>query len=289
MARTHSIESAHHFAREAMRTTFHIRIPGRGKPAAQAAANECFERLEAMENLLSRFIEGSDVWQINHMQAGETLYLSEECHECLLAAMDAYQRTGGLFDVTLGRRIEHRKSGAAGPPPPAEGRLIIHPDTPAVTCEAPGREIDLGGIGKGYALDRMAALLAEWDLDAALLSAGASTLLAVGPEAWPVDLAGDGASLRIELRRAALSASGTAIQGAHVVDPRFDEDAAPPAIPWKRVWVRAGTAALADAMSTAALLMDPEELAEFAASPDGPDVVWVDDGTEVRPAPAPNP
>jgi len=289
MASIHPIDSAYHFAHEAMRTTFHIRIPGCEKPAAQAAANECFERLEAMENLLSRFIEGSDVWQINHMQAGETLYLSEECHECLLAAMDAYQRTGGLFDVTLGRRIEHRKSGADGPPPPVEGRLIVHPDTPAVTCEAPGREIDLGGIGKGYALDRMAALLSEWDLDSALLSAGASTLLVVGAEAWPVDLTGDGASQRIELYQAALSASGTGIQGAHVIDPRFDEDAAPPSIPWKRVWVRTRTAALADAMSTAALLMAPEELAEFAASPDGPAAVWVDDGNEVRPISTPNP
>ena len=263
-----------------MRTTFHIRILGCEKPAARAMANECFERLEAMENLLSRFLEGSDVWQINHLQAGQTLYISEECHECLLAAMEAYSRTGGLFDVTLGRRIEHRKSGAAGPPPPVEGRLVVHPDVPAVTCEAPGREIDLGGIGKGFALDRMAALLAEWGAQSALLAAGASTLLAVGPEPWAAELTGDADSRRIELQSTALSASGTGIQGGHIIDPR-GETTTPP--PWKRVWAIAPDAAMADAMSTAALLMTPEELAEFAASPDGPDAVWSDDGEKITP------
>jgi len=83
------------------------------------------------------------------------------------------------------------------------------------------------------------------------------------------------------LRRTALSASGTGIQGEHVIDPRWEDGSDSPAIPWKRVWVRAGTAALADAMSTAALLMDREELAEFASSLDGPDAVWVDDGGKV--------
>jgi thiamine biosynthesis lipoprotein len=283
MIRPNPIGSARHFAHEAMRTTFSIRILGGGEAEARAMANECFDRLEILENHLSRFLDGSDVWRINHMQAGETLYLSEECHECLLLAMDAYSRTGGLFDVTLGRAVEHRKSGAAGPPPPVEGRLVIHPDTPAVTCETPGREIDLGGIGKGFALDCLAGLLSEWGAESALLAAGASTLLAMGPEAWPVDLAGEGGTRRIDLRGRAFSASGTGIQGSHVVDPREGAgdggDNAP--IPWKRVWVLAPDAALADAMSTAALLMDAGELAGFAAGADGPDAVWADAGTRL--------
>ena len=62
---------------------------------------------------------------------------------------------------------------------------------PAITCEEPGREIDLGGIGKGFALDQLKQLLTEWDADDALLAAGASSLLAFGPSAWPVDLTGE--------------------------------------------------------------------------------------------------
>lgn len=251
------------FAHEAMHTTFQLRICESDEALAQDMARECFEHLDLLESQLSRFMESSDVSRINHMAAGETLYISEPCHQCLLTALDAHARTGGLFDITLGSRIEHRKSGASGPLPPLAGELVIHPDVAAVTCESPGREIDLGGIGKGFALDRLQQILADWGAEGGLLAAGASSLLAFGPQAWPVDLTGSGESIRISLRGAALSASGTGIQGSHIVHP--GGDAALPTTPCERTWVTTSTAALAEIWSTALMLLEPAEMRNFIA------------------------
>ncbi len=250
------------FTHEAMHTTFSLRLAGMAAGQAAGVARECFELVDLLESRLSRFREGSDVWRINRMKAGETLYLSDACHRCLLLALDAHARSGGLFDAALGAAIEHRKEGRPGTPPPPAGRLVIHPDVPAVTCAEPGRQLDLGGIGKGFALDEVKALLADWGAGGALIAAGASTLLAIGGDTWPVELAGDRAARWIGLAGHALSASGTGVQAGHVVDPRGEAE---PGAAWRRVWLVATSAGLADALSTAALLMDAGELARFAA------------------------
>ena len=156
------LPASHQFSQDAMHTTFSMRLIGDDAQLVAGVARECFDLLDSLESKLSRFVDGSDVFRINRLRAGETLYLSEHCHRCLLSAMDAYALTGGLFDITLGRRIAHRKSGSGNPVPPLAGKLIVHPDLPAITCETPGREIDLGGIGKGFALDLMGELLLDW-------------------------------------------------------------------------------------------------------------------------------
>lgn len=269
-----------HFEHEAMNTTFTLRLRGKDAETAQGMARECFDLIDRLESRLSRFIDGSDISRINHMQAGETLYLSEDCHRCLLLALDAYSRTGGLFDITLGRRIEHRKSGGTGPPPAITGSLVIHPDVPAVTCAEAGRELDLGGIGKGFALDQVKQLLTDWEADDALLAAGASSLLAFGPGAWPVDLTGECASRRIVLSNMALSASGTGIQGSHIIHPAGPDAA--PATASPRIWVLAPTAALAEIWSTALMLVEPEEIpAIIAGEPEIPAVYADLDGEVV--------
>ncbi len=268
------------FTHEAMHTTFSLRLCGMDEKAAAGVARECYERLEVLEKHLSRFADGGDVLRINHLSAGESLYVSEDCHQCLLLALEAHSLTGGLFDITLGSRIQHRKSSAPGPPPPLAGQLIIHPDIAAVTCVEPGRELDLGGIGKGFALDQLKLLLHEWDVEGALLAAGASSLLAFGPGEWPVDLTDECGSVRIGLRDQALSASGSVIQGMHILHPAGEQ--AMPAAPPTRVWVTAGTAAFAEIWSTALMLMEPEEIAAFIAGKPGIDGVHVACGSGVR-------
>lgn len=257
------LPAARLFTHEAMHTTFQLHICGGNETLTRDMARECFEQLDLLESKLSRFIEGSDIYRINQMQAGETLYVSEPCHQCLLIGLEAHARTGGLFDITLGSRIEHQKSGESGPLPPLAGKLTVHPDIPALSCESPGRQIDLGGIGKGFALDQLRQLLIEWSAEGGLLAAGASSLLAFGPQTWPVDLAGETASTRIHLQNAALSASGTGIQGSHIVHP--GGTAAMPAAPCKRLWVTAATAALAETWSTALMLLEPDNLRDFIA------------------------
>ena len=275
------IPDARLFTHDAMNTTFSLRLREVEESTARSIARECCDLLDMLESRLSRFIEGSDVSRINHLHAGETLYLGDPTHQCLLLSLDACARTGGLFDITLGTRIEHRKTGAAGPEPPLAGRLTIHPDVPAITCESPGREIDLGGIGKGFALDQLHQLLTEWEVPGALLAAGGSSLLAFGPTAWPVDLTGERGAVRVFLTNQALAASGTGIQGSHIVHPGGPD--AMPALPCKRIWVTAPTATLAEIWSTALMLVTPEEMTEWIVGNDDLTGVYVErDGGRVE-------
>ena len=188
----------HHIvSHDAMKTTYSLRLCGEDEALLRSLACECINRIDELEQKLSRYFEGGDVFRINNMRKDETLHVSEECHECLLQAMEAHLHTGGLFDPTLGTVIEHRKSGGAGAAPRPTGQLSIHPDVPAVTCLEPGRVIDLGGIGKGFTLDQLALYLRDWDLEGGLLSAGASTHLAFGKHSWPIDLSSAVETLRV--------------------------------------------------------------------------------------------
>ena len=249
-----------HFHHEAMNTTFHLRLP-EGLRGATDMAIECFEELDRLEGKLSRYREDSDISRINSLAAGETVFICEETHRCLLLAFDLHERTGGLFDVTLGRAIRHRKDAESGPPPETIGSLMIHPDEPAVTCIEPGRELDLGGIGKGFALDHLRAILATWDAPEGLLSAGASTHLGFGDRDWSIELAATRGSHSVPLRNASLSSSGTAIQGSHIVHPDPDAPLAD-----GRAWILARSGAASDAWSTALLLSPIDTLAPWLAA-----------------------
>jgi thiamine biosynthesis lipoprotein len=258
------VKQAGNFRHEAMKTTFSLILPDEGPAEAGGLARECFEHLDYLESRLSRYIEGSDVWQINHMEAGDQLFLSEACHKCLLQAREAQQLTEGRFDVSLGTIIEHQKTKVDGPPVAVHGCLVIDPDRPLVTCEEAGREIDLGGIGKGFALDSMGSLLKDWGVKNALLSAGASTHLAVGTRPWKLALSGDHQSLSIEILDRAMSASGTAFEGMHLVTAT----GSPTSYPCKRAWAVARTAAIADAWSTALMLLTKEEIHSLKTLPE---------------------
>jgi thiamine biosynthesis lipoprotein len=252
------LADSHLFSHDAMNTTFALRFRGLDPGTARDLAYECFAQIDLLESRLSRYVDSSDISRINHLGAGETLYLHDTSYQCLLLALDAHARTGGLFDITLGSQIAHRKAGGDSPPPPTAGSLIIHPDVAAVTCIEPGRVLDLGGIGKGFALDQLRQVLDSWEANDALLAAGASSLLAIGPTRWPVDLATHHQSRRIELCGEALSASGVGIQGSHIVHP--GGHAAMPDRGFRRVWVVAPDAALAEVWSTSLMLIDPAEI-----------------------------
>jgi thiamine biosynthesis lipoprotein len=249
------------FTHDAMNTTFSVHFHGAETQVMRDMALDCFHRVDFLEARLSRFADASDISRINHLRDGETLYISEETHRCLLAAMDAYTRTAGLFDITLGKRIEHRKTGGEGDGPSLVGSLTIHPDAPAVTCHEAGRQLDLGGIGKGFALDDLRRLLLDWDAPGGLIAAGASSLLAFGPDSWPVELASEADNVSISLRNESISASGIATQRNHILHP--GGDTAMPAQMCRRLWVTASTATLAEIWSTALFLLEPEDILGF--------------------------
>jgi len=133
---------------------------------------------------------------------------------------------------------------------------------------AHGLDLDLGAIGKGYALEVASSLLSSWEIDSFLANAGRSTVLARGKEAWPVTVGGGFDFLkagRVSLEDRALSGSGHEVKGEHIYDPRGRLSQSRQLA----VWVSHPSPALSDGLSTAFMVMDLEEIeAATAAQPE---------------------
>ena len=248
------------YASDAMKTTFRLFVPGGDRALVDSAVSEAFQKLEELEGVLSRYAPGSDISRINAMNAGETLFLSDECDRCLRLAIEASAATGGRFDPCAGTMIDAVKSGS-GIAGKVRGVISLDEHKPLVKCLEAGRVLDLGAIGKGFALERMGEILAAHGIVDALLTSGASTILAMGSMDWPIDIPHSAGARHLRLRDSALAASGNSQQGDHIVNPE-DGTAAQT---FENVWVIHPRAPLADALSTACFTMTPGDIADFTA------------------------
>ena len=251
----------HRFSHAAMASVFEVHcFHPDGRYAAQAA-QAAFDLADRLEQELSRFIENSDIARINTLLGGQETRVSPSTMECLEIAWHAYDLTGGAFDVSLGSGLE---------------RIELLPDELTVQALAAGAQLDLGGIGKGYAVDRMAELLEEWEIPQALLHGGFSSVLALEAppdrDGWPLTLSEPGGGpvlARIGARRRALSASGVR-KGDHIVDPRTGHPARRRAAAWVALPAGPGarTASAAEALSTAFMVQPVDEIESLClASP----------------------
>ena len=270
---------AYRFRHDAMACEVRITILDREAALAHDAAQEAFEELDSIEKQLSRFEPGSDVWLISRLAPGKPLTVSICTLECLQLAARIHAETGGAFDVTVGAigRCRLDDEGAVLAPTEEEvrhalartgtGLLEIHEEDLTVAVRTEGVRIDLGGIGKGYAIDEMARALRDWGIDTALISAAGSTYYAMGcppgRQGWRVALEAAGGlpkpMPRFHLRDRALSGSGVQGDHVHIVDPRSGALVQG----MHAAWSLSGSAAVADALSTAFLLMAPAQVEAY--------------------------
>jgi FAD:protein FMN transferase len=275
-----SVKDVHRFAHQAMATTFEIVVQHADELYARQAAGAAFDELDRIEGELSRYVENSDVARINHLPAGQPLSLGLETFECLRISERMHAQTKGAFDVTVGFLLDCWRDEDKQPRVPTDEELSfarahtgmsrLRLDETRCTVElfiSPVR-IDLGGVGKGYGVDRMADLLCEWDVDRALIHGGFSSVLALeapqGTEGWPVTLSDPSDRHRIlarlQLARVAISGSGME-KGQHIIDPRV----ARPIEGKIAAWSMTPDAATGDALSTAFMVMTPEEVQDYCA------------------------
>ncbi len=256
-----------------MSTRFRVVLLHSDQSYAQQAAAAAFAELDRIEGRLSRFVEDSDVSRINRLAIGHSTTVHPDTFDCLCIADRIRRETGGIFDVAYAST--DRGGQIAGVP---SDRFHLDVRRLRVTALVSGLRLDLGGIGKGFALDRLSALMKDWDLDAALWAAGTSTWLARGVppnhSGWQLMIGSDSRPEPFVLTRGAISASGTAVRESHLVDPRTGQAASP----YCRVWVAAPTAAVADALSTAFFLMTDTEIRAYCASRPQVSAWLLDDG-----------
>lgn len=248
-----------HFEHEAMATTFGIFVADQEHEYARQAATAAFRELDRLEGELSRYVESSDIGRANRLAPGQSIFIGDDALHCLLVAAEVSAATNRAFDPAYASiAIE-----GASPDAPL---YTLDPATHTLTAHAARLHLDLGAVGKGYALDRLAATLREWDITAALLQSGGSTALALaapaGETGWAVGLDEDRSFRTFPLVDAALSGSGVAVKGSHLIDPRTGIVASRT----QRVWALAPNAAVSDALSTAFFIMSPEEIAALCAA-----------------------
>jgi len=205
---------------------------------ARRAARAAYARIAELENVMSDYRPESEVRRLA-ARAGEPVRVSDDLFVVLARAVDLWRRSEGAFDVTVGPFVElwrtARRTGAL----PLRAALDsaarrvgsdkVHLDSVArtVRLDTPGMRIDLGGIAKGYILDRALDALRVQGVTRALLEAGGDIVLGDPPpgrRGWRIAIAaGD-----TILANRAVSTSGDTeqfviiggVRYSHVIDPR---------------------------------------------------------------------
>ena len=249
---------------------------------AVAAADRVSHEFDRLEALLSVWKDGSDVVRINQAAGAQPVAVSRETLDVLDAAREAADLTGGKFDITFGAladiwKFDHDQDNRV-PDRAAIGRRVPLVDYTAVRIDRgagtafitrPGMRIHLGGIGKGYAIDRATAMLKADGFHDFLIQAGGD-MYAAGTSngaPWKLGIAdprgAHDAFAAVEVRDATFSTSGDyerffledGIRYHHLIDP----DRGEPARGCRSVTIVADRAMLADVLSTGVFIMGPAD------------------------------
>jgi thiamine biosynthesis lipoprotein len=288
-----------------MATSFEVVLPYGTVDAVRASA-AAFEEIDRLEQQLTVYRSTSEVYRLNQLASQVPVPVEEGLFELLTLAARLTQETDGAFDITAGTLIKawgffrgpHRLPSDAERNAALErvgmNQVVLDAERRTVRYLRPGLEINLGSIGKGYALDRAANVLrAEWNLTAALLQGGHSSVYAMGTEpgdsrGWTVGLQHPwkpGRRLAVlRLRDRAVGTSAATFQHfvhngqklGHILDPRTGW----PASGMASASVVADTAAEADALATAFFILGVEAARAYCETHPGIGAVLLPEGAD---------
>jgi thiamine biosynthesis lipoprotein len=272
------------FGRRAMATTFEVILPF-GVPNAPDRAEAALDEVDRLEDQLTVFRPNSEVSRLNQTAAQQPVPVETQLFQLLLQSAELTRETEGALDIATGALTKvwgfYRRSAAV--PSPTElasvmtrvgmRHVVLNPREQTVRYLRQGLEINLGSIGKGYALDRAAELLrTQWQKANALLHGGHSSVYALGSgpgssRGWPVGIRHPWEPERrlaiVHLQNRALGTSAATFQHleyqgrklGHILDPRTGW----PAEGIASASVLAPTAAEADALATAFFILGIEK------------------------------
>lgn len=200
---------------EAMGTRFEVTLHGSDEQHLEAVAVAVCEEIQRLDGVLSRFNPSSEIARLNRQAVAKPVRVEREVFALLERCEQARHLTEGFFDVTA-------LSGGNG--------LALEPEHCTVRFTRADAAIDLGAIGKGYALDCGGALLHRFGVRRGLLQGGTSSVLALGADAWQVavrhPLKPEEIAQHLELENRGLSCSAVRHPGqveSDVVNPHSGE------------------------------------------------------------------
>ncbi len=264
--------TCHEESREAMGCTGTVRICGPDTPALPATVGAALDEIDRVDRLMSHYRRDSPLSRLNREAAKGPVAVEPELLDFLAECLRWSRESEGAFDVTVGPLMKawgfFRDEGRV----PGAGELAralavvgyrhveLDPAAGTIRFDRPGVELDLGGIGKGYAVDRVVSLLRQRGIVSALVNLGGSSVYGLGAppgrRAWEIGIRDPSdparTALNVPLRDRALSVSGgyersfekDGVTYAHVMDPRTGQ----PVQGLLSVAVLAATATAGDAL-----------------------------------------
>ena len=190
---------------DAMGSTYSIALYGYSEDRMEAAIEAAFNEVRRLDRMLSNYRTDSELTDVNRHAAERPVKVTPELFDLLAKCIEYSRQSEGAFDITVGPLMKvwgfYKGSGHL-PTKEEVGRalkrvgyrnVILDAGNHTVRFSEPGVEIDPGGIGKGYAVDRIVDVLKENGIESALISAGGSSIYALGtpnddPKGWEVKI-----------------------------------------------------------------------------------------------------
>jgi len=234
---------------DAMGSTYSIALYGADRVKMEAAIDAAFDEVRRLDDLLSNYLPGSQWSEVNRNAAVKPVKVSPELFQLLSECVEYSRESEGAFDITVGPlmkvwgfykgtgHLPHKPEIAAALAKVGYRHIVLDKAAQTVRFDRPGVEMDPGGIGKGYAVDRMVEVLKKNGFRTALIAGSGSSIYGMGappdePRGWPVKIkdAWDNRKTQAEvfLKDSSMSTSGSyekffRAEGktyAHIMDPR---------------------------------------------------------------------
>jgi thiamine biosynthesis lipoprotein len=272
----------HEASRMSMACVYAIEAYGPDAEALPRIVNEAFDEVYRIDGLMSHYKADSAVSRVNRDAAHRPVTVDPELFDFIVDAMRYNRDSDGAFDITVGPlmkawgffrgdgRVPTQDELAAARRHVGGAHVILNRVARTIGFDEPGVELDLGGIAKGYAVDRVVRLLRRREIAAALISAGGSTIYGLGAppgrDGWDVMIQDPieprKTALTVQLKDRALSVAGSSekffeaggVRYSHIMDPRTGR----PVQGVLSVAVLASSGTAGDALDDAFFVLGPE-------------------------------
>jgi thiamine biosynthesis lipoprotein len=234
---------------EAMGSTYSVILYGEDRNKLEAASEHAFEEARRIDLLLSNYKPESEWSKVNREAADHPVAVSKETFDLLMSCVNYSRQSKGTFDITVGplMKVWGFYKGSGHLPKPGEVKqamgqigyrnIVLDPSKHTVFFTKKGLNLDPGGVGKGYAVDKMVEVLKKDGIQIALVSGGGSSIYCLGappdePAGWRIQIKDPRdewkAAAEITLKNESLSTSGSyekffVAEGktfSHIMDPR---------------------------------------------------------------------